>query len=115
MARKYVPKRGDIVWMNFNPAKGHEQAGTRPALVVSSEYFNRATGLAYVVPVTSKKKGYEVEVPIQSEKIQGVALTSALRSIDWRVRKVTFVDRCEDKALRSVQGMLVAFITDGER
>lgn len=110
----YIPDRGDIAWINLNPVRGHEQAGRRPVLVVSNHLFSRATGLALVVPITSKKKGYPVEVRIESPMVKGVALASSIRSIDWRARPFTYADNCPVDALRSVQGMLVAFVTKEE-
>ncbi len=112
--KSYLPKRGDIAWINLNPVLGHEQAGRRPVLVVSNRYFNKATGLAIVVPVTSKKKGYAIEVPIESTEVTGVALVSGVRSIDWRARALSYADACPQDALRSIQGMLITFIASEE-
>ena len=105
-----VPKRGDIVWMTLDPISGHEQGGRRPVLVVTPTHFNQATGLAYVVPITSKRKGYAIEVTIEGKYIQGVVLASALRSIDWRARKTEFADTCPADALRAVQKMIISFV-----
>lgn len=109
-----APKRGDIVWTDLNPIRGHEQAGRRPVVVVSAEYFNKRTGLAFVVPITSKRRGYEIEVPIETRHVQGAALTSNMRAIDWKTRGIAFVEHCPTSALRAIQGMLVAFITREE-
>ena len=114
VARTYIPKRGDVVWINLDPIRGHEQAGHRPAVIVSSTYFNRKTGHAIIVPITSKRKGYEIEVSVITETIDGVALTSAVRSVDWRTRRMTYAGSCPTDALRAIQGMLVAFIVGDE-
>lgn len=110
-----VPRRGDIVWVNLNPVRGHEQAGRRPVVIVSSSDFNTKTGHAIIVPITSKRKGYEIEVPVQTKHIDGVALTSSVRAVDWRKRRITRMDTCPEEALRAIQGMLIAFIADGAR
>ena len=107
----YIPARGDIVWVNLDPARGREQKGLRPALVVSAEEFNRKVGLAYIVPITSKEKGYPVEVMIHGVCVRGVALTSHLRAVDWRDRPMRFVERCPGGALSQVLGLLVSFLT----
>ena len=116
MARRtYIPQRGDIAWINLDPVRGHEQSGNRPVLVVSSKYFNRTTGLAIIVPITSKRKGYPIEVPILGKIVNGVALASAMRSIDWRTRRISFVESCPDATVRAIQGMLIAFIEGDDR
>lgn len=92
MARRYVPARGDIVWITFNPQAGHEQAGRRPALVVSPTSYNGKVGLAVFCPITSQVKGYPFEVAIPSGlKVAGVVLSDQVKSLDWRVRKVEFI------------------------
>lgn len=88
MARPYVPHRGDIVWLQFNPQAGHEQAGYRPALVISPRSYNRKVGLALFCPVTSQVKGYPFEVVLPSGlEAQGAILSDQIKSLDWRVRK----------------------------
>ncbi|HUW59679.1 MAG TPA: endoribonuclease MazF [Candidatus Bathyarchaeia archaeon] len=84
----YVPARGDVVWLNFDPQAGHEQAGRRPAVVLSPATYNRKVGLALMCPITSKKKGYpfEIEIPIDTP-VSGVVLTDQIKSFDWRVRQ----------------------------
>ena len=88
MAARYVPDRGDIVWLQFNPQAGHEQAGHRPALVVSPRAYNRKVGLALLCPITSNIKGYPFEVVLSTGlKAKGAILCDQLKSLDWRVRK----------------------------
>ena len=84
----YVPARGDIVWLNFDPQVGHEQAGRRPAVVLSPVAYNRKVGLALMCPVTNKKKGYpfEIEIPLDTP-VSGVVLADQIKSLDWRVRQ----------------------------
>ncbi len=88
----YVPGRGDIVWLQFNPRAGHEQGGRRPALVVSPDVYNRKVGMALLCPVTSKQKGYPFEVVLPLElKVSGVILADQIKNLDWRVRQAEFV------------------------
>jgi mRNA interferase MazF len=88
MARKYIPERGDIVWLQFNPQAGHEHAGHRPALVVSPKSYNRKVGLAFFCPITSNIKGYPFEVLIpEGHEASGAILSDQVKSLDWRIRK----------------------------
>ncbi len=84
----YAPKRGDIIWLHFTPPAGREEAGRRPALVISPATYNRKVGLALVCPITSKVKGYpfEVELP-RVLKAEGAVLCDQIRSLDWRARR----------------------------
>ena len=86
--RPYVPDRGDIVWLQFNPQAGHEQAGHRPALVLSPASYNRRSGLMLCCPVTSQRKGYPFEVVIEVDiDRESVVLADQVKSLDWKVRK----------------------------
>jgi mRNA interferase MazF len=88
VARRYVPGRGDLVWLQFDPQAGHEQAGHRPALVVSPSIYNGRVGLALCCPVTSQAKGYPFEVPIpEGLPVSGAVLSDQLKSLDWQARK----------------------------
>lgn len=86
MPSSYVPDTGDIIWLDFDPSAGHEQAGHRPALVLSPKRYNGKTGLLICVPLTSRIKGFPFEVDIQHGSIQSVALADQVKSLDWRVR-----------------------------
>ena len=100
MAR-YVPSRGDAVWISFNPQAGHEQAGRRPALIASPASYNRKVGLALLWPITSQRKGYPFEVPLPADlKVAGVVLSDQIRSVDWRVRRATFICRVPPPLVR---------------
>jgi mRNA interferase MazF len=88
VARGYAPERGDLVWLHFSPQAGHEQAGRRPALVISPRLYNRRVGLALFCPVTSQVKGYPYEVALPSSlAVAGVVLSDQVKSLDWRARK----------------------------
>ena len=92
MARRYIPTRGDVVWITFNPQAGHEQAGRRPALVLSPSAYNDKVGLAILCPVTSQVKGYPFEVAIPAGlKLAGVVLADQVKSLDWRFRRAEFI------------------------
>ena len=84
----YVPDRGDIVWLTFDPRAGREQAGRRPALILSPASYNGKVGLALACPITSRVKGYPFEVPLpRSLAVSGVVLSDHIKSLDWRARK----------------------------
>lgn len=86
--RTFVPDRGDIVWLQFNPQAGHEQAGHRPALVLSPANYNRLSGLMLCCPMTSQKKGYPFEVVVEDAPDRtSVVLADQVKSLDWKVRK----------------------------
>jgi mRNA interferase MazF len=102
VARKYVPGRGDIVWLDFDPQLGHEQKGRRPALVLSPASYNGKIGLALFCPITSHEKGYPFEVGIRGEKINGVALSDQIKSFDWRGRKVKFIAKAKDSEMAEI-------------
>jgi mRNA interferase MazF len=87
----YCPESGDLIWIDFDPQVGHEQAGHRPALVLSPKSFNQRTSLAFICPITSRVKGYPFEVELPSTSaIRGVILCEHLRSMDWQGRGAKF-------------------------
>jgi mRNA interferase MazF len=87
-----IPARGDLVWLNFNPQAGHEQAGRRPAIVLSESNFNELTGFAFVCPITNVAKEYAFEIPLPEGLVfTGVVLTDQLKSLDMRNRKIEIV------------------------
>lgn len=88
VASRYVPDRGDLVWLSFSPQRGREQAGRRPALVLSPKRYNQRAGLMLACPITSRVKGYPFEVEVTGEGlIAGAVLVDHLRSLDWRARR----------------------------
>lgn len=90
--KEYVPQRGDVVWVNLNPQAGHEQAGRRPALVVSPGAYNGKVGLAVFCPITSRIKGYPFEVRLPNGlPVAGAVLSDQVRSLDWRAREAELV------------------------
>lgn len=96
----YIPDRGDIIWINFDPQVGHEQAGHRPALVVSRRTFNRASEVLICFPIRSRRKGYGFEVPLpRNFEVKGVVLADQLKSMDWRQRKARYFAKAPDSVL----------------
>lgn len=88
----YVPNQGDLIWLTFNPQAGHEQAGRRPALVLSPASYNGKVGLAILCPITSQEKGYPFEVKIPAGLgVTGVILADQAKSMDWRVRQAEYI------------------------
>jgi mRNA interferase MazF len=88
VVKRYVPERGDVVWLDFTPQAGHEQAGYRPALVLSPASYNGKTSLMLCCPITSRVKGYPFEVVLDpGAGLRGVVLSDQVKSLDWRVRK----------------------------
>jgi mRNA interferase MazF len=111
VAPTYVPDRGDAVWMMFSPQAVHEQGGRRPAIVLSPASSNDFSSLAFVVPVTSRAKGYAFEVPIPvGLPIQGVALVDHMRSMDWRARDTAFIAKMPDGIIKEILGKLAALL-----
>ena len=108
MKPAYVPRRGDAVWLNFNPQSGHEQAGRRPALVLSPEEYNRKTGLAIFCPITSQVKGYPFEVKLPTGlPVNGVILADQVKSLDWQVRESALIKKLPPQIVNEVTGLLI--------
>lgn len=111
MPKPYVPDRGDVVWLNFTPQSGHEQAGHRPALVVTPKAYNQKTGLMVCCPITTQVKGYPFEVVIDGNKdVTGAVLSDQFKSLDWRARKAVYKGRVDNNTLRQVLGKMAALL-----
>lgn len=109
--RPYCPKRGDVVWLSFQPQAGHEQAGRRPALALSPEAYNRKVGLAIFCPITTQVKGYPFEVAIPARsKAAGAVLSDQIRNLDWQARNAQFFCRLPDAVVSDVQKKLEVLI-----
>jgi len=101
---RFVPSAGDIVWMDFDPQKGREQAKRRPALVLTEQSYNRASGLVVVCPLTSTRKPYPFALPVIVDKVEGAVLADHLKSMDWAARRATFHSKAEPALLKKVRG-----------
>ena len=100
MVKRYVPSRGHIIFMDFDPASGHEQALPRPALVLSVEAFNRRIRLALVAPITSRIRGHGFEVPLEGTQTHGVVLCQQIKVIDYRARGARYVEDAPDAVVQ---------------
>ena len=107
---RYIPAASDLVWLEFNPQTGHEQAGRRPAIVLSQKEYNRKTGLAICCPITSKIKGYPFEVLVTGQKINGAVLADQVKSFDWKARKAKFIEQADPTVFDEVVGKLQVII-----
>lgn len=107
---KYIPQKGDLVWMDFDPTIGREQKGLRPAIVVSQNIFNKNSSLVYVCPITSVAKNYPYRIKISTENIVGYVMTEHLKSIDWQGRKLKFVEKAPLEIIESIKNCIDAII-----
>jgi mRNA interferase MazF len=109
----YVPKRGDLIWLDFTPQAGHEQAGRRPAAVISDSKYNRKVGLLLACPITSQRKLYPFEVLLPDGlPITGVILADQVRSLDWKSRRAVFIGRLGEEILSETLGKLAILIDE---
>jgi mRNA interferase MazF len=96
-----------LIWLNFDPQAGREQAGRRPALVLSARRFNLKTSVAFVCPITSKVKGYASEVLLPPAlPVHGAVLCEHMRSLDWRARDAVFIGNAPDEVLEEVRELV---------
>lgn len=110
MVARYVPDAGDIVWLDFDPQAGREQAHRRPALVLTDQGYNRASGLLVVCPLTSKRKPYPFALPVVVDQVEGAVLVDHLKSMDWRARAVAFHSKAEPALLTRVRAYVAVFL-----
>jgi mRNA interferase MazF len=99
----YIPERGDVVWINMNPRIGHEQAGRRPALILSPSAYNGKVGLALLCPITNQKKGYPFETMIPDNMdVTGAILSDQVKSLDWKSRQAEFFTKLPETVVFEV-------------
>jgi len=110
--KKYIPKRGDIVWTNFDPATGHEQMGKRPALVLSPTPFNKKIMLAMVAPITGRVRGHGFEVPINGKKVKGVVLCQQVKMIDFSERGIQFAEKAPEVTTSDALAKVRAIVSE---
>ena len=109
----YVPQRGDVVWLSFDPQAGHEQAGRRPAVILSPAAYNSRVGLALFCPITNQAKGYPFEVPLPSGlRVRGVVLADQVKSLDWRVRRAELIGALPSETILGILAKLMLLISD---
>ena len=116
MTSTYIPDSGDFVWLTFDPQAGREQAGRRPALVLSPQVYNQRSGLALVCPVTNQAKGYPFEVLVPgTHDAPGVGVTSIIladhvKSVDWKARRAERMGRCPAEVINEVLARLAPLL-----
>jgi mRNA interferase MazF len=103
MVRSYVPEAGDVVWLEFDPQAGREQAGRRPAVVLTPGIYNKKTSLMICCPLTTQIKGYPFEVVVEIDGVQSVILSDQVKSMDWKIRKAKFKAKVPIDALAEVR------------
>jgi mRNA interferase MazF len=111
MSASYIPDAGDIVWLNFTPQTGHEQAGRRPAVVLSPKTYNSKTGLLVCVPVTSQIKGYPFEVQFSGTEVSGAALADQVKNLDWRSRQARYKGKISIAEIQEIKAKLATLLT----
>lgn len=110
MASRFVPDAGDIVWLEFSPQAGHEQAGHRPALALSPASYNGKTGTMLCCPMTTQIKGYPFEVVVHTKGISGAVLSDQVKNLDWRARKATAKGKATAEELDEVRAKISALL-----
>ena len=112
VTKKYIPERGDIVWLNFDPQSGHEQKGKRPAIVISPKEYNEKVGLGLFCPITSKIKEYPFEVKVSLKKINGVVLSDQIKSLDWKSREIEYIGKVTPKMITEIIDKISVLLFD---
>ncbi len=109
----YMPRKGDLVVLTFDPQSGHEQKGRRPALVISNDLFNQRTGLAIVCPITNTNRNFPFHVAVSNESsLTGFIMVEQVKSVDYNQRKIKYIEKCPDDTLCKVLGIFDACIYD---
>ena len=110
---EYVPRRGDIVWIDLIPQAGHEQSGRRPAVILSPETYNGKVGLALFCPLTSQVKGYPWEVRIpEGLSVSGVVLADQVKNLDWRSHRAEFLCALPESAVAEILDKVGTIVRD---
>lgn len=109
-SKNYIPEKGDIVWLDFDPQAGHEQKGRRPALMISHKEYNEKVGLGILCPITSKEKGYPFEVKVEGKKINGCVLCDQVKSLDWKTREIEFIEKANNEIVERVVEIIKVII-----
>ena len=109
MVKSYIPSQGDIVFIDFDPTKGHEQKGYRPAVVISNDIFNKNTKMVIVCPITSNDKVFPTHYNLKnSKKVKGSVLCEHIRSIDYEIRKLKYVEKTNNEDFENIKDLLDA-------
>ncbi len=109
MVKTYIPKQGDIVFLDFTPTKGHEQKGYRSAIIISNDVFNKNTKMTIVCPITSNEKDFPTHYLLKdSKKIKGSVLCEHIRSIDYEIRNLKFVEKTSENDFNNIKDLIDA-------
>jgi mRNA interferase MazF len=106
VVKPYIPRAGDVIWLDFDPQAGREQAKRRPALVITERSYNQASGLVIVCPLTSRRKPYPFALPAIVGKVEGAVLVDHLKSMDWTARQAAFHSKADAALLTKVRAYL---------
>jgi mRNA interferase MazF len=106
VVKPYIPRAGDIIWLDFDPQAGRKQAKRRPALVITERSYNQASGLVIVCPLTSRRKPYPFALPAIVGKVEGAVLVDHLKSLDWAARHAAFHSKADAALLPKVRAYL---------
>jgi mRNA interferase MazF len=106
MVAQYVPEAGDIAWLDFDPQAGREQGRRRPALVLTDQGYNRASGLVVVCPLTSKRRPYPFALPVVVDNVEGAVLVNHLKSMDWNARRIAFHSKADPALVSKVRAYI---------
>lgn len=110
MVEKYIPQKGDLVVLTFDPQAGHEQQGRRPALIISNDVFNERVGLAIACPITNTDRNFPFHIAVKSEHLSGFIMSEQVKSIDYNARKVKFIAKVDEEVLNHVLGLVESII-----
>ena len=113
MVMAYVPEAGDVVWLEFDPQAGREQAGRRPAVVLTPEGYNKKTNLLVCCPLTTQIKGYPFEVLVEVDGVQSAILSDQVKSLDWKIRKAKYKNTVNPEALTEVRAKVKSLLSIG--
>ena len=113
MVRAYVPEAGDIVGLEFEPQAGREQAGRRPAVVLTPEVYNKKTNLMICCPLTTQIKGYPFEVLVEIDGVQSAILSDQVKSLDWKIRKAKYKNTVNPRTLTEVRAKVKSLLSIG--
>lgn len=108
---KYIPEQGDIVALTFDPQSGHEQKERRPAIIVSNKVFNQHIGLAYACPITNTKRDFPFHIEVDSEQLTGFIMVEQMKSIDYKSRKIKFIEKAKQETIDKVLGIVESIIS----
>lgn len=103
---KYIPEQGDIVALSFDLQSGHEQKGSRPAMIISNKVFNKHLGLAFACPITNTNRNSPFHIEIDSENITGFIMGEQMKSIDYNSRNIKFIEKANQKTMNKILGII---------